>query len=296
MALWIPWFNALVQLRPAFSHRTTFLWFMVCVAGLSVRNDHLGVTSIVRALCLNEKRYYNLLRCCHSDAIKLPQLSRLWAKCVLSLFGEQVERSNGRIVLMADGKKIAKAGKKMPGVKSLHQESDANTKPAYIMGHSAQCVSVLVRAANSWFCVPLDMKIHEGLVYSNRDSRTLLDKLLMLIAGIDIDASFYLVADAYYSNGKMINGLLKEGNHLISRARSNSVAFHRAPKIRGKRSRGRPKLYGKKVKLKSLFRSANAVTVIPSPVYGEKNIDLRVRFASTDYASKSNWDLNKQLM
>lgn len=277
MALWISWFNALTLLRPAFSHQATFLWFMVSVAGLSVRNDHLGVTSIVRALCLNERRYYNLLRCCHSNAIKLPQLSRVWTQCVLTLFGDKVERSNGRIILMADGKKIAKAGKKMPGVKSLHQESDANTKPAYIMGHSAQCVSVLVRAANSWFCVPLDMKIHEGLVFSNRDTRTLLDKLLILIAGIDINTSFYLVADAYYSNGKMIKGLLKDGNHLISRARSNSVAYHLAPMVRGKRPPGRPKLYGKKVKLKNLFRSAKAVTVIPSPVYGEKNVYLRVR-------------------
>jgi hypothetical protein len=35
----------------------------------------------------------------------------------------------------------------MPGVKLLHQVSESNTKPEYIMGHSIQVVSVLVRAA-----------------------------------------------------------------------------------------------------------------------------------------------------
>ncbi|MBC8740934.1 hypothetical protein F6X40_30430 [Paraburkholderia sp. UCT31] len=43
----------------------------------------------------------------------------------------------------------------MPGVKLLHQQSDSNTKPEYIMGHSMQAASLLVRAANSVFAVPL---------------------------------------------------------------------------------------------------------------------------------------------
>ena len=38
------------MLRPAFSRQRTFLWFATAVAGLTVRTDLLGVTSIVRAL------------------------------------------------------------------------------------------------------------------------------------------------------------------------------------------------------------------------------------------------------
>ena len=52
----------------------------------------------------------------------------------------------------------------MPAVKSLHQESESNTKPAYIMGHSYQAVSVLVKAARSILAVPLAIRIHEGIV------------------------------------------------------------------------------------------------------------------------------------
>ena len=52
--LWMHWYQAIAALRPAFSRQQTFLWFVVCVAGMSVRSDNLGVSSIVRALALNE--------------------------------------------------------------------------------------------------------------------------------------------------------------------------------------------------------------------------------------------------
>ena len=250
---------------------------MVCIAGLSVRDDNLGVTSIVRALSLNESRYYNLLRCCHSAAIKLPLLSKVWVRSVLALFGERIERVNGRIILLADGKKHAKAGKKMPGVKYLHQHSESNTKPNYVMAHSAQCVSVLARAANTLFSVPLDMKIHEGLIFSNRDTRTLLDKLLIMIDQLSLTEPFYLVADAYYGSGELIKSLLSQDNHLITRAKHSFVAYQPAPKRADKPRRGRPALYGKKIKLVSLFKSTLEVTTIDSPVYGEKGVKIRVR-------------------
>jgi hypothetical protein len=99
---------------------------------------------------------------------------------------------NGRLILVGDGIKAPKRGKKMPAVKLLHQQSDANTKPEYIMGHSLQAVSVLVHAAHSFFAVPLAARIHEGLVWSNRDRRTLLDKMLALIGLLDIATPFYL--------------------------------------------------------------------------------------------------------
>ena len=109
MALWVPWCTALSMLRPAFSRQVSFLWFAVCIAGLSVRTDNLGVTSIVRALGLDPARYPSLLRCCHSRAIQLPALQRCWTAAVLALFAERVVRVNGRPVLVADGKNVARA-------------------------------------------------------------------------------------------------------------------------------------------------------------------------------------------
>src|ERR1700691_3491285 len=55
LSLWGIWWNAILLLRPAFSRLRTFMWFVTAVAGLTVRVELLGVTSIVRALNLRTK-------------------------------------------------------------------------------------------------------------------------------------------------------------------------------------------------------------------------------------------------
>ena len=67
------------------------------------------------------------------------------------------------------------------------------------MGHSFQVVSILVSAAATFFAVPLSARIHEGLVFSNRDKRTLPQKFLSLVGALGIAEPVYLVADAYYA-------------------------------------------------------------------------------------------------
>ena len=277
MNLWIHWYGAFRQLRPGFSRELTFLWSTLSVAGLSVPSDKLGMTSMVRALSLDPDRcYHRLLKHCRSEGIKLTPLRALWSAAVLRLFASRVERVNGRPVLIADGKKVAKSGKKMPGVKLLHQESDSNTKPAFIMGHSTGAISMLVNAASSLLAVPLDIQIHEGTVFSNRDKRTLLDRALLQLAELKIAEPCYLVADAYYASGKIVKGTLKQKLDLITRCKSNCVAYHRAQTPKKPR-RGRPKKYGQSVLLTNLFRSALAVSAIDSPLYDDKNVKLRIR-------------------
>ena len=252
------------------------MWFATIVAGITVRVDTLGVTSIVRALDLRPKLYHRLLAHFHSTGVKLDRLAALWTQVVLRLFSSPV-RVNGRLVLVGDGIKAPKRGRKMPAVKLLHQQSESNTKPEYIMGHSMQAVGLLVHAAQSVFSVPLAARSHEGLVWSNRDRRTLLDKMLGLLDILALKAPFYFVADAYYAAGKMVSGLLKQGNHLVTRVKSNAVAYAPAPRKKACRTRGRPKTYGKKIKLKSLLANAKSMQQVASPVYGERNVTLRYR-------------------
>src|ERR1700736_1238630 len=104
------------------------MWFATIVAGLTVRVELRGVTSIVRALNLRTNFYNLLLDHCHSTAVKLDRLSALWAQAVLRLFPSPV-RVNGRLVLVGDGVKIPKRGKKMPAVKLLHQQSESPSRP-----------------------------------------------------------------------------------------------------------------------------------------------------------------------
>jgi hypothetical protein len=276
LSLWGLWWKAIQLLRPAFSRRITFMWFATIVAGITVRGDTLGVTSIVRALNLRPEFYHRLLAHFHSTGVKLDRLAALWTQVVLRLFSRPV-RVNGRLVLVGDGIKAPKRGRKMPAVKLLHQQSESNTKPEYIMGHSMQAVGLLVNAAKSVFSVPLAARIHEGLVWSNRDRRTLLDKMLGLLDILALKAPYYFVADAYYAAGKMVSGLLGQGNHLVTRVKSNAVAYAPAPSKKGRRTRGRPKTYGEKIKLKSLLANIKSMQQVASPVYGEHNVTLRYR-------------------
>jgi hypothetical protein len=275
MSLWIPWWNAIWQLRPAFSRLRAFLWFATAVAGFAVRTELLGVTSLVRALRLDARFYNKLVDHFHSPAVKLDRLTALWTQTVLRLFPQPL-RVNGRCVVVGDGIKVPKCGRKMPAVKLLHQQSASNTKPEYIMGHSLQAVSLLVEAAASVFAVPLAVRIHEGLVWSNRDRRTLLDKMLALLGIAAIAQPCYFVADAYYAARKIVAGLLKDNNHLVTRVKSNAVAYT-AHQQRGPRQRGRPRVYGRKLKLSSLLDDPNGFEPARSPVYGERKVVIHYK-------------------
>ena len=277
MSLWNHWLKAVQELRPACSRSRTFLWMLLALAGLCSRCDNAGVTSFVRVLNFGPQAYHRFLHLFHSDALDLDVLTSCWVRLSLKLF--RPFEVGSRLVLLADGIKAPKEGKRMPGVKMLHQQSASNTKPAYIMGHSLQAISMLVHsAAGQVAAVPITSRIHEGLVFSNRDTCTLLDKLvalLMRIAGC-IDRQVLLVADAYYASAKVITPLLDQGHHLISRAKSNAVAYLPVP-VPQRRGKGRPRVYGQKVRLKDLAADDSVFSSAPSPVYGENNVTLRYR-------------------
>lgn len=272
--LWVYWWKQIQYLRSGCSRTRSFLWFVVCVAGLTIRSDQMGVTSLIRALGLKAGFYNNLLATFHSSAIHLDRMNVIWTQLVLKLFSGLLLQVNGRLVLVGDGIKVPKEGKKMPAVKLLHQESDSNTKAPYIMGHSFQAVSILSRTAGSVFAVPLAARIHEGIVLSNRDQRTLLDKMISLLATLCIKKPYYFVVDAYYASQKIVSGLLQENNHLVTRVKSNAVAYLQ-PINQAKSQRGRPRKYGKKIKLKSLLLQESAMEQAASPLYGEDNVQIR---------------------
>ena len=115
-------------------------------------------------------------------------------------------------------------------------------------------------------------------MFSNRDSKTLLDKLVALLFSMTRvwNRSLVLVADAYYASGKVINPLLNSGHHLIARVKTNAVAYRAVPQVE-RRGIGRPRIYGEKVRLKEVAQDDNAFTSAPSPVYGERDVVVRFR-------------------
>ncbi|GFP22810.1 hypothetical protein HKBW3S09_00277, partial [Candidatus Hakubella thermalkaliphila] len=63
--------------------------------------------------------------------------------------------------------------------------------------------------------------------------------------------------------------------HLHTRVRNNAVAYYPAEPPPEPKRRGRPRRYGEKTHLRSLFDQPDARQSAHSPIYGEKNICLR---------------------
>jgi len=301
MQLWFEWYRCVRELRGACSRNRTFLWMCLVLVGFSIRTELFGVTSFVRSCFLRPEKYRRLLHLFHTTSLKLDKLSDLWCRLAGKLFSPVVWQ--GYRIFIADGLKVPKEGKKMPAVKALHQESQDNSKPAFIMGHSFQAIGMLAKGLlGGYFCVPLVSRIHEGLVWSNRDRRTLLDKLVGLFLPLTklFVGPAILLADAYYASGKVIRPLLREGHHLVTRVRTTTVGYRPVSKPK-KRRRGRPRTYGKKLRLRDLWKKrASDFSTAPSPVYGESNISVRylsidllwrpvgrlVRFVLVDHPSR----------
>lgn len=278
MPLWSELLRCLNALRPACSRGRTFAWMVLVVAGFAARPDLAGVTSFVRFGWLKSSVYRRLLALFHSPALRLPDLTRAWVRLALTLF--RPVTVGDHVVVLVDGCKVPKEGKKMPAVKSLHVESTNNTKPAFIMGHSFQAVSLLVHAGLGHVAaVPLVARIHEGVITCNANRHTHLDRLTTLlgeIAAAVAERPLLLVADAFYASGKLIAPLRAGGHHLITRVRINTVAYPPAAKP-PRPLRGRPRIYGPKVHLRRLLRDSSRFTSAPSPVYGEQGVTLRYR-------------------
>jgi hypothetical protein len=253
----------MVAMRPAFSREASFAWFAVIFAGLVLRTDNLGVTSIVRALALSPECYNGLLNFFRSSAWDVSGLMRRWRKWLLQ---QQVEyRANGRLVLMADHTKAPKDGRKIPAVRTLHQDSETASKPTFFRGHHWGCIALLITSAGKCFAAPLEARIHEGLELFEESDTEPLPKTIRIVqmareAVGHIGEAAYLVLDAYFAVGSVFNAAaekldgMRNPIHILTRAKKNATGYLRAPK-KQKGKRGPQKQYGKKLKLMKLFDS-----------------------------------------
>lgn len=271
----------LVFMKPAFSRRATYCWFVVVFTGFILRSDNFGVSSIVRALSLAPESYTCLLHFFHSTAWNVEATMAIWWRW---LVGKKVTyRIDNRMVLVGDHTKTPKDGRKMPAVTTLHQDSETASKPSFFRGHHWGCIGMLLQAYDKYFAVPLWANIQEGLaLLADSAGRRYLSKTVQIVemakqVSVTMGMGAYLVLDAYFAMGpvflaaaEQVNGI---GNfvHILTRAKKNVVAYCKPP-ARKKHKRGRPREYGKKLKLLKLFDSkakCYAFQTIEANIYGQ---------------------------
>jgi len=272
--------------RGAFPRSATFAWFVVAIFGFLVRLDHHGVSSSIRWLRLLPDTYEGFLAFFRSGALKIDKIVTHWLKLVVQQ-GTARTRA-GAFILIGDGIKVAKEAKFMPGVKMLHQDSENSSKAPWIFGHHFGVLGMLVANRDKAFCVPVMAELHEGAEairqLQGKDANmegsakitvvTLMANLAKDIAGklkkpcVAVFDAYFAVGPAFATAQTLLGSKGERLLHIITRAKSNIVAREEMPQAYG--GRGRPRIYGKRIKLNELFTTrANDFSTVTVNIYGE---------------------------
>ncbi|WP_281890553.1 transposase [Paenibacillus sp. YYML68] len=267
----LPYIDKIInEFRSCFSRQAAFHWFVITVIGLMVRSDQLGVTSIVRDLTLHPRCYETLIHFFRSSAWSLESLRLTWLQVVRK--AAPLMTVGDRVVLVGDGMKQSKEGRRMPGVKKMHQESENSSKGEYIFGHLFGAVGVLVGASAKWFCLPLSMNLQDGVKTiwnwgASAPAEPKSDSHVVQMIGQGFAAAKVLgdalfLLDRYFLSVPALIRWKQEQAasgvrlDLITKAKVNTTAYE-FPAAK-KPGRGRPPKKGAKVKLKELFQTRAA--------------------------------------
>jgi hypothetical protein len=242
MSHWQYLIQLLWQFKVVFPRERSFCWFSVLVIGFIMRDDNYGVTSLARGLGLGKKGYECLLKHFERVPVNLKNLASFWTALVLREIKAELLRVNGRVVFIGDSTKCGKRGRRMPGVKRL--KSGKQGESEYINGHHVYTIGVLAGVGKSLFCIPLIARICEGLKRSPSDGKTVRDKMFESHTELGENLNGYGLFDRFYHAAEFIKKLLKTGNHVVVRVRSNATTAIPVDKVEdGERKRGRPRKY-----------------------------------------------------
>ena len=95
--------DKLMQFQDCFSRKAALKWFVIIIIGLIVRTDHLGVTSIIRALSINPRFYESIIHFFHSDSWEIENIRLKWIHIVAKT--KLFYRICGKPLLIGDGVK-----------------------------------------------------------------------------------------------------------------------------------------------------------------------------------------------
>jgi len=303
--------DVLMSFRDCFSREKAFNWFVVIVVGLMVRTDHLGVTSVIRALCLSVN-YVLLIDFFRSEAWTLEGLIDRWCRTVVKL--APLARHNGAIIMVGDGVKQGKEGRKMPGVKRMHQESENTSKASYIFGHLFGGIGVVAESGAKRYCIPLALLLQDGVKaifgWGDKPERQTshVTELISLAHKTSkcLGRKNILLLDRLFLSGpalSTLNNLNADGHimHIVTKAKSNCAAY--LPVVKEKGKRGRPRLKGESVKVFGLFEAAKDMFISAEAVlYGKpeqvryhcvdllwgQKLYMKLRFVLAEYGGKKS--------
>ncbi|HPM22135.1 MAG TPA: transposase, partial [Thermotogota bacterium] len=267
------------KMRPAFNRTATHKWFIIAVIGIIMKWDNFGVTSIIRALNLDQCYYTSLLHFFHSTAFDLNMLNVLWQQFIISQ--NMLLIVNNRVVIIGDDTYTTKEGKKIPALTAIRQTSETSSKPHFFRGHFWSCLAILQSSGKKVFASPISMKISRGLHQVSKNDEQINSLEAILIAACNFvystNTKAYIVLDAFFATATSFITAMKHtcqdsGEyllHVIIRAKKNVVAYKKP--VNPKNNKFKPKKYGDKIKLIKLFETRiKKFSSAEAVIYGKK--------------------------
>lgn len=258
--------NVLNHFETCFSRKAAFRWFVAIVIGLMLRTDKLGVTSIIRDLALHPGCYDSMLHFFRASSWSLEEIRKRWFSAVKQY--APLYKEGNLHVLVGDGVKQSKEGRRMPGVKKLFQESENSAKPEFIHGHMFGGLGILAGSVQNWACIPLSIRLHDGLQAAREWKGACVSSASHVVQMVE-DAyhaactfgDSLLLLDRYFLTVPALEKLKElndNGNvrmEIVTKAKMSCTAYQKpGPRKPG---RGRPSKKGAAVHLKELFVSHN---------------------------------------
>jgi hypothetical protein len=276
-------YHTLCSFRPLFSRHRTWLLFCLIILGFIGSHTTDGISSFCRFWGLQNPGYLSLLQFFRSDGWSLQRLTLCWQLWALK-HAQPVEVKE-RLVLLGDHTTTPKDGRHMPGVVTLHQDSETQTKPTYFRGHFWAFLGVLNGTPEQPFCCPLQAEIHQGLIHigegepePNKEKKMTLARRFALMAlsfALTHSKPCILVLDAFFSVTSVFEVASYVWRHqvpwltILVRAKKNYVAYHPA-EPKEEKGPGRPRKYGEKVKLYDLFEQPELFEQEEALIYGKR--------------------------
>lgn len=259
--------KVLCHFESCFSRKASFHWFVTITVGFMLRSDKLGVTSVIRDLTLFPGRYLSMIHFFRASSWSLDTIRRRWFSAVKQYSPLYMEGSFH--VLVGDGVKQTKEGRRMPGVKKLFQESENSSKPEFIHGHMFSGLGIMAGNPGNWACVPLSIRLHDGLQGAcgwKGDSFPPASHVLKMVGDAYRAAQTFgdclLLLDRYFLTVpalKTLNALNRAGAvrlEIVTKAKKSCTAFEKP--VPRKPGRSRPRKKGAAIHLKGLFTSHKA--------------------------------------
>ena len=305
----------LQELRPVFSRQAAFMWFVLVFWGIVLVDREPALTSYLNAIGLGEQYYHHVVQWFQASSWSASGLSQRWSQWLVG--HGQAKRLQGRLVYIGDSIKVMKAGSKMPLVKKLKQQSQNINKPSWIRGHHFGLLSLLMGQGEALYAVPLQCQLQEGIriypVLSVQSQWVLAidyTQTLMVLGWLNsfytpfkrslvqqmadqsadwVEKGSIVILDAFYGVKPLLKLYRCVGLFLISPVRRTTVAYAQFDYVPGASGRGRPRLWGTKIKLASLFAQADTFATTTVTLYGRPTL---VRYQTLQL----HWDTPYELV